>query len=95
VNKRRVLNIEAMPRLAPHVHFRFDKKRERWVVLAPERLLLPDEIAVEVLKLCDGSLSIAAMVASLTERYEISDETASKDVLELLQDLTDKGILAV
>lgn len=95
MNKRRVLDTETMPRLAPHVQFRFDEKRERWIVLAPERLLVPDEIAVEVLKLCDGSLSIAAMVATLAKRYETSSETVSEDVLELLQDLTDQGVLAV
>jgi len=28
---------------APHVRFRFDERRKAWIVLAPERLLLPDE----------------------------------------------------
>jgi pyrroloquinoline quinone biosynthesis protein D len=95
VNKRHVLDTETMPRLAPHVQFRFDEKREQWIVLAPERLLVPDEIAVEVLKLCDGNSSIAAMVVTLAELYETSGKTVSEDVLELLQDLTDQGILAV
>ncbi len=95
MNKRRVLDTATMPRLAPHVQFRFDEKRGRWVVLAPERLLVPDEIAVEVLKLCDGNSSVAAMVTTLAERYETSSERVGEDVLELLQDLADQGILAV
>ena len=37
-------------RLAPHVKFRHDETRGRWVVLAPERLLLPDEPAVVIAK---------------------------------------------
>ena len=37
-------------RFPPYVKFRFDGKRQAWVVLAPERLLLPDEQAVEILR---------------------------------------------
>ncbi|MBN8986131.1 MAG: pyrroloquinoline quinone biosynthesis protein PqqD, partial [Rhizobiales bacterium] len=39
------------PVLPRHAQLRFDKTRERWVILAPERVLAPDEIAVEVLQL--------------------------------------------
>lgn len=95
MNERRLLDARAMPRLAPHVRLRFDEGRKQWVVLAPERLLVPDEIAVEVLKLCDGELSVAGMITILAERYAASGDTLGKDVLELLQDLTDQGILAV
>ena len=40
--------------LAPHIVFRFDDTRQRWIMMAPERLMLPDEQAVEILKLVDG-----------------------------------------
>lgn len=90
---RALLDGNAVPRLAPHVQFRFDKARGRWVVLAPERLLLPDEVAVDVLQLCDGSACVTAMIATLAGRYQARPETVEEDVLELLQDLTDQGIL--
>ena len=92
---RSILDSEALPRLAPHVRFRFDETRARWVVLSPERLLVPDAIAVEVLKLCDGKASIAVMITTLAERYQAPRETVEADVLELLQDLTDQGILTL
>jgi len=41
-------------RLAPHIVFRFDDTRQRWIMMAPERLMLPDEQAVEILQLVDG-----------------------------------------
>ena len=41
--------------LPPHAKFRFDEVRQAWIVLAPERLLLPDEQAVAVLQLVDGA----------------------------------------
>ena len=92
---RSILDGEALPRLAPHVRFRFDETRARWVVLSPERLLVPDTIAVEVLKLCDRKTSIAVMITTLAERYQAPRETVEADVLELLQDLTDQGILTL
>ncbi len=44
---------------APHIVFRFDEVRRRWIILAPERLMLPDEQAVEILQLVDGRTGIA------------------------------------
>ena len=46
---RRSVEGEAVLRFAPHAKFRFDEVRQAWIVLAPERLLLPDEQAVEIL----------------------------------------------
>jgi pyrroloquinoline quinone biosynthesis protein D len=50
------------PVLPWHAKLKFDETRQVWVILAPERVLAPDEIAVEVLKLCDGVRSVADMV---------------------------------
>ena len=55
--------------LAPHIVFRFDETRQRWVILAPERLMLPDDQAVEILQLVDGKTGVGAIVDSLANRY--------------------------
>jgi len=81
-------------RFPHHVKFRHDETRGRWVVLAPERLLLPDELAVEILKLIDGERTVAAMVDDLVRRFEAPREVIAADVTALLQDLVDKGVLA-
>ena len=39
------------------------------MILAPERVLAPDEIAVEVLQLCDGVRSVAEMIDQLAAKY--------------------------
>ena len=44
------------PVLPRHAKLKFDQTRQVWVILAPERVLSPDEVAVEVLQLCDGRL---------------------------------------
>src|SRR5690242_16143587 len=56
-------------RFAPHMRFRFDETRQRWVLLAPEKLFLPDETAVEILKLIDGARSVDAIVDDLATRF--------------------------
>ena len=48
----------AVPVFGAGVKFRFDAVRDAWIVLAPERLFLPDEQAVEILKLVDGARSL-------------------------------------
>ncbi len=83
----------SLPRLPRHVKMRFDQRRKRWIVLAPERVLLPDEIAVEILKRCDGATSVDAIVEALAQVYEASAEEVGADVTEMLQDLADQGFV--
>lgn len=84
---------DSVPLLARHARLKFDKVRELWVLLAPERVLVPDETAVEVLNLCDGERSIAEIVDLLSEKYSADRELIRNDVIVLLQDLADKGYL--
>jgi pyrroloquinoline quinone biosynthesis protein D len=81
------------PILARHAKLRFDETRKVWVILAPERVLAPDETAVEVLQLCDGVRDVAAMVDQLAEKYAAPREAILTDVIAMLQDLADKGFL--
>ena len=81
------------PILPRHAKLKFDETRKVWVILAPERVLAPDEIAVEVLQLCDGIRSVAEMVDQLAAKYAAPREAISIDVISMLQDLADKGFL--
>jgi pyrroloquinoline quinone biosynthesis protein D len=81
------------PILPRHAKLKFDETRQVWVILAPERVLAPDEIAVEVLRLCDGVRSVAQMVDELTAKYTADRAAISTDVVAMLQDLADKGFL--
>lgn len=79
--------------LPRHARLKFDETRKVWVILAPERVLAPDEIAVEVLQLCDGLRSVADVVDQLAAKYAAPREAISADVIAMLQDLADKGFL--
>src|SRR6516165_12216713 len=64
------LDGRAILRFAPHARFRFDEVRQAWVVLAPERMLLPDEQAVEILRLIDGERDVDIVIDELVSRYQ-------------------------
>jgi pyrroloquinoline quinone biosynthesis protein D len=81
------------PVLPRHAKLKFDETRQRWVILAPERVLAPDEIAVEVLQLCDGVRSVADIIDQLAEKYAAERDAIATDVIAMLQDLADKGFL--
>ena len=81
------------PKLPRHARLKFDETRQVWVILAPERVLAPDEIAVEVLQFCDGTRSVADMIDQLSVKYAAPREAIATDVIAMLQDLADKGFL--
>src|ERR1700710_765717 len=81
------------PVLPRHARLKFDQTRQRWVILAPERVLAPDEIAVEVLQLCDGARSVEALIDQLAAKYAAERAAIATDVIALLLDLADKRIL--
>jgi len=87
------LDVRAVPRLKSHVRLQFNEARGQWIVQAPERVLMPDEIAISVLKRCDGTANIAVIAASLAREYDAPPETVENDVLEMLQELAEKGII--
>jgi pyrroloquinoline quinone biosynthesis protein D len=84
---------ESVPRLPPGVRLHFDKQRDQWVVLAPEKLFVPDPIALEILKRCDGEASVSAIVDDLAASFQAPREVILKDVRAMLQDLADKGVM--
>lgn len=85
----------AIPAFPRHVRFQFDAVRERWVVLAPERMFVPDEQAVEILKLVDGARTVQAISAELAARYQAPEDVVLADVALMLADLAARGALQV
>jgi pyrroloquinoline quinone biosynthesis protein D len=81
------------PALARHARLRFDETRQLWVILAPERVLLPDDIAVEVLQLCDGARDLISIASTLAAKYDAPVSDISSDVRAMLQDLADRGFV--
>jgi pyrroloquinoline quinone biosynthesis protein D len=81
------------PVLPRHARLKYDETRQVWVILAPERVLAPDEIAVEVLQLCNGERNVGDVADQLAAKYAAPREAILADVIAMLQDLADKGFL--
>ena len=76
-----------------HITFRHDDARDRWVFLSPERLLLPDDTAVAILQRLDGSRAVAHIVDLLAAEFNAPRQDIAADVVAMLQDLADKGMV--
>ena len=90
---RAPLTAGSVPLLPRHVKLRHDAARGRWLILAPERVLVPDDVAVAVLQRVDGALSIQAIAEDLAATYTAPPDLILTEVLVLLQDLADKDFL--
>ena len=87
------INESIKPKFPKHVRFRFNKARKEWVILAPERLVKLDPIAVEILQLVDGDREVKDIAKELAQKFNAPEETILADVIEMLQDLSDKGFI--
>jgi len=88
-----VLSQDSVPRFNIGMKFRYDETRSAWMILGPERLFMPDDHAVEILKLVDGVRSIAAITNDLAARFNAPSEAIAADVTEMLRDLASRGAI--
>lgn len=83
----------AVPSLPRGVELRFDPAENVWTVSVPARVVMPDDIAIELLKRCDGRTSISAIVDELTQAFSASPDQVAADVNAMLQDLFEQGMV--
>jgi pyrroloquinoline quinone biosynthesis protein D len=91
--ERTIITGDCRPSLPRFVKMRHDAGRGRWILLAPERVFNPDEIAVTVLQKCDGNRTVAEIANLLADDYKAPADLIVKDIIDMLQDLSDKGVL--
>jgi pyrroloquinoline quinone biosynthesis protein D len=90
---RMIVEGATSPSMPHYIKLRHDAGRGRWLILAPERIFEPDDIAVEVLKLCDGKRTVADIADGLAKEYNAPKEEVLTDIIAMLQDLADKGVV--
>ena len=90
---REIITAASRPALPRHIKLRHDAGRGRWILLAPERVFEPDETAANILQLCDGRRTVEDIVAHLAKDYQAPADQIRGDVIEILQELADKGAL--
>lgn len=82
------------PKLRPGVRLHRDRVRDRWVLLAPERIVEVDDQAVAVLEKVDGAASLSGIAAALAAEYDADASEIESDAAALLTDLNRKGYVA-
>jgi coenzyme PQQ biosynthesis protein PqqD len=84
---------DVIPKLPHGVRLKEDKVRSRWVLLAPERVLEPDDIAVEIIKRCDGSRTLGAVIDDLASTFKADRSTVAADVRSILAFLSERRMI--
>ncbi|MEH7238585.1 pyrroloquinoline quinone biosynthesis peptide chaperone PqqD [Bacillus sp. JJ1562] len=77
------------PKLAQKGRLKFDKVREKHLLLLPEKVVVLNETAASILALCDGNESIL----TITEKMRSSLESENKPDLEMMKADITKFIL--
>lgn len=72
-----------------------DTVRATDVLLAPERVLMLDQIGLAILSRLDGAATVGEISENLAQTYEAPRDVIEPDVIEYLTDLRDKGFVHV
>lgn len=89
------MNLSDIPALPRGVRLHYDKIRETWVLLAPERAITLDAIGHAILSEVDGARSFAAITDTLADRYAAPVEAIRKDSEGFLTALRNRRFLDV
>ena len=94
MRERTHIDSHTIPRLAPHMKLRRDRIRQTWAVQAPERSFFLDGTAEAIVSRCDGKISIAGIIDSLSAAFPATPRRVIEaDVIELIQHFVDKGVM--
>lgn len=81
------------PRLPRGVRLKYDETRGEWLLLAPERVIKADAIAVEILRRCDGTATFSSIVDDLAAQFSADRERVETDARALLEELAAKRMV--
>ncbi len=87
------VNDQSVPQLVRHARLRHDKVRDRWVLMSPEQVLMPDDTAVAILQKLDGTRTVTDVVTALATEYDAPADMVRADTLAFLQQLADLHLL--
>ncbi|WP_200816461.1 pyrroloquinoline quinone biosynthesis peptide chaperone PqqD [Salirhabdus sp. Marseille-P4669] len=90
------------PKLAAKGRLKYDKVREKHLLLLPEKVVVLNETAASILALCDGTQSVQTITETLRASLEIRDTAAFPtfdkmvaDVTKFVMDMTEEGWVVI
>lgn len=87
------LEDQSKPHLPRGVRLKLDETRNEWMLLAPERVVKTDAIAVEILKRCDGVATLSEIVDNLAATFKADRAVIDRDVRAMLTELATKRMV--
>ena len=93
--ERRVVTAGSLPALKRHVRLQYDPVRQAWALLSPEKVFWPDEISLDILRLCDGRRSVTQILADLASAYDAPPDEIAVDVEGFLQEWSDRSLVTL
>ena len=84
---------DSRPRLAAKARLRFDRKSSRYMLLYPERGLVLNPTAADVLQRCTGERTVDSIIEELTVKYKQETPAVEEEVKGFLQRMADRGLV--
>ncbi|MBV6815802.1 pyrroloquinoline quinone biosynthesis peptide chaperone PqqD [Xanthomonas campestris pv. passiflorae] len=84
---------DSQPALRAGVRLQHDRARDQWVLLAPERVVELDDIALVIAQRYDGTRSLAQIAQELAAQFDADAAHIEADVIELTDTLHQKRLL--
>jgi coenzyme PQQ biosynthesis protein PqqD len=89
-----VITAESRPTLAAKARLRWDRQASRYMLLYPERGLVLNPTAADVVQLCTGEHTVSAIIQQLTQKYApAAPENVEREILALLERLASRGLI--
>ena len=81
--------------LARGVRLHEDAVRDRTLLLAPERAIALDEIAIAIIKEIDGHRSLDRIAEDLSRRFEAPKEQVLHDIVAFIREFINRRTLEI
>lgn len=96
----------SLPKLAAKARLKFDKVREKHLLLLPEKVVVLNETAASILRLCDGSRNVNTITEDISTSLMAGSETKNSgalpdlktmeaDISEFLREMADQGWVVI
>lgn len=90
------MNDASRPTLRPKTRLRYDRQREAFMLLWPERGLVLNRSAGAILERCRGHETLSSIVTALANEHpHIPHHVIEADVHRLIRDLSGRGLLTL
>ena len=85
---------ESRPTLAAKARLRWDRQTSRYLLLYPERGLVLNPTAADVVQLCTGEHTVGAIVDRLAAKYASQPrEDVEREILAFLAQMAERGLI--